>query len=66
MPKTKSEPATKLTQTAFRLDAPTLADLDLIAAEIAEQTGLPVNRTDALRVLIRERAKKLKRKIPLG
>lgn len=52
------KPATPYT---FRFDAKTLADIDKLAAAKSAETGLPVNRADILRLLIREAAAKLGR-----
>jgi hypothetical protein len=48
-------------QSSFRLGAGTLADLDRIAALLAERSGVPHSRTDAIRDAARARRKNLEK-----
>ncbi len=48
--------------TQFRLKRDALDDLDAIAAHLAETTGMPVSRADALRSLIKQAKKKIPKK----
>lgn len=54
MPKKKPAPVNGVN---FRLAPEVLADLDKIVARMKKETGLPVNRTAVLRLLIRAAAK---------
>ena len=53
-------PSRETPRVTFRLDGDTLADLDYIAARLAEQIGLVPNRTDAVRVSARREANRLR------
>ncbi len=48
--------------TQYRLEPETLADLDIVAAELPSLTGMAATRTNAIRHLARQGAKKILKK----
>jgi hypothetical protein len=56
--------ANETKQSQFRLSPATLAQLDGVAAWLRDTTGLDATRSDAIRYLAREGAKKNSQKIP--
>lgn len=60
MPRTANETI----PSQFRLRPETLADLDTIAAHLAEATGRASTRTDAVRYAARQAASQLRKKNP--
>lgn len=59
MPRTPNETV----PSQFRLKPDTLDDLDLIARQRTEDTGVEHSRTDAIRWAAHEAAKKIRKKI---
>lgn len=51
---TKKKKIEELKQTAFRLEPKALRDLDRVVRKREQETGMRLNRTDALRWLIRQ------------
>ncbi len=58
----KNEKPGELTPRTFRLDESTVEDLDLISEHQKQLTGALCNRTDALRIAVKEKADRIRKK----